>query len=425
MSLADVKPRTPRQKAAPGSRRPPAPAVQQLTANDVALIEEEQQRSRAAEASAQQPLPDGLVQVRERPGAAREQAHERFLQQYTTDATQVAEVFAELGVHLEQQQESLDKVEDNTQQAVEELRVGITEYADGAKEKAKGAALQKTMVAGAVGGVTAVAAIATGGIALGVAAGAAALVGGVGAQAEYKLVADAAQGEVDAMEVQQALGPLMDKKDWSPDAQARECEGEGCNVVFSMYWRRHHCRSCGGVFCANCAPKAAVRLCTACNGRVKAKAGGRKAETSAAATPAGAAEDNDLMAQWADAPRATAANIRGSSGAAPAAGTHTGVNSSDERSALLGAGKPARGKGAGSASEADALRAAERAAPPAQVPAGDGGRRRVRVRGRGEDVGAGPRGWRGPPPAAGCAGMHRRSRAQRAGPRGARARAER
>ena len=92
--------------------------------------------------------------------------------------------------------------------------MGITEYADGAKEKAKGAALQKTMVAGAVGGVTAVAAIATGGIALGVAAGAAALVGGVGAQAEYKLVADAAQGEVDAMEVQQALGPLMDKKDW-------------------------------------------------------------------------------------------------------------------------------------------------------------------------------------------------------------------
>ena len=79
--------------------------------------------------------------------------------------------------------------------------------------------------------------------------------------------------EVDAMEVQQALGPLMDKKDWSPDAEARECEGEGCNVVFSMYWRRHHCRSCGGVFCANCAPKAAVRLCTACNGRVKAKAG--------------------------------------------------------------------------------------------------------------------------------------------------------
>jgi hypothetical protein len=368
MSFANVQPRTPREKHTPppgrGAQRsrrlpPPPPgasaaALSQLSANEVALLEEEERA--AGSAARRQSMPDGPVQVRERPGGAmREQAHERFLHQYTADATQVAEVFAELGQHLEQQQDSLDKVEDNVQTAKDAMHEGLTEYADGAKEKAKYDARQQTMVAGVVGGATAVAAIATGGIALGIAAGAAAVVGGVGAQAGYKVRADAAQGEVEAMEVQQALGPLKDKKDWSPDAEAHECEG--CSVAFSMFWRRHHCRSCGGVFCANCAPKQAVRLCNTCAAK-KTSASGRKVENGGTSSSSQPEEDSDLMAQWAaDEPAAK----RRSPGSATPGAVAADSNTVSDRTALLGAGKPAHGKGV-SAAEAEALRAAERAA---------------------------------------------------------------
>jgi hypothetical protein len=360
MSFADVKPRTQQQRVAARRPAPPpsmTPSTAQLSANEVALLEEEE------EAQRRRVVPDGLVELREQAherAAMRAQAHDRFLRQYTEDATQLAQVFAELGQHLEQQQESLDKVEDNTQKAVDELREGITEYAAGAKEKAKLGARQKTLVAGALGGATAVAAIATGGLALGVAAGAAAVVGGLGAQAEYKLVADAAQGEVEAMEIQQALGPLKDRKEWSPDADARECQG--CSVAFSMFWRRHHCRSCGGVFCANCAPKRVVRLCNACNGK-KARAKGRKVETSSTECSSQSGEDSGLMEQWA-AEQGGAATRRSSGSATPghaAAAAHTASDTASDRTALLGATKPTGGKGA-SAAEAEALRAAQRAA---------------------------------------------------------------
>jgi len=37
---------------------------------------------------------------------------------------------------------------------------------------------------------------------------------------------------------------------WIPDARVRRCFG--CNVAFSMLKRKHHCRSCGRIFCAPC-----------------------------------------------------------------------------------------------------------------------------------------------------------------------------
>ena len=169
--------------------------------------------------------------------------------------------------------------------------------------------------------------------------------------AECRLVSDAAQGEVEAMEVQQALGPLKDKKDWSPDAEARECQY--CSREFTVYWRRHHCRSCGGIFCANCAPKKAIRLCNTCTAK-KAQGTGRKVKTSGTSSPSQAEENDGLMGQWAaDAPVATPRS-RGSKELGAA-------DTVSDRAALLGAGKPALGKGV-SAAEAEALRAAERAA---------------------------------------------------------------
>ena len=37
---------------------------------------------------------------------------------------------------------------------------------------------------------------------------------------------------------------------WIPDARVRRCFG--CNSVFSLLNRKHHCRSCGRIFCASC-----------------------------------------------------------------------------------------------------------------------------------------------------------------------------
>ncbi|CBH12496.1 hypothetical protein, conserved [Trypanosoma brucei gambiense DAL972] len=39
---------------------------------------------------------------------------------------------------------------------------------------------------------------------------------------------------------------------WVPDTQVSTCMAHGCNVAFSMFNRRHHCRVCGRVFCSAC-----------------------------------------------------------------------------------------------------------------------------------------------------------------------------
>lgn len=37
---------------------------------------------------------------------------------------------------------------------------------------------------------------------------------------------------------------------WKPDSSAPVCDS--CDVTFTVYRRRHHCRCCGGVFCNSC-----------------------------------------------------------------------------------------------------------------------------------------------------------------------------
>ena len=41
-----------------------------------------------------------------------------------------------------------------------------------------------------------------------------------------------------------------DRAHWVPDDAATVCHN--CNVKFTWSVRRHHCRHCGRVFCANC-----------------------------------------------------------------------------------------------------------------------------------------------------------------------------
>jgi hypothetical protein len=62
---------------------------------------------------------------------------------------------------------------------------------------------------------------------------------------------------------------------WMSDAEAVACVR--CSQPFTLTRRRHHCRRCGGVFCAACSPHtvpllalghiAAVRVCASCYDR--------------------------------------------------------------------------------------------------------------------------------------------------------------
>uniref|UniRef100_A0A8C5UH31 FYVE-type domain-containing protein n=1 Tax=Malurus cyaneus samueli TaxID=2593467 RepID=A0A8C5UH31_9PASS len=60
--------------------------------------------------------------------------------------------------------------------------------------------------------------------------------------------------------------------EWVPDSTCSQCSA--CRSPFTLLRRRHHCRSCGKIFCARCSPNAAVlphysqskpvRVCTHC-----------------------------------------------------------------------------------------------------------------------------------------------------------------
>eukprot|EP01062_Namystynia_karyoxenos_P070143 TRINITY_DN6551_c0_g1_i1.p1 TRINITY_DN6551_c0_g1~~TRINITY_DN6551_c0_g1_i1.p1 ORF type:complete len:528 (+),score=136.26 TRINITY_DN6551_c0_g1_i1:76-1659(+) len=67
------------------------------------------------------------------------------------------------------------------------------------------------------------------------------------------------------------VGGDKDVAVWKPDEEVRECEG--CLKDFTMLRRRHHCRSCGGIFCKACSSKKIelpqlgqdkVRVCDSC-----------------------------------------------------------------------------------------------------------------------------------------------------------------
>ncbi|EJD54951.1 hypothetical protein AURDEDRAFT_109482 [Auricularia subglabra TFB-10046 SS5] len=46
------------------------------------------------------------------------------------------------------------------------------------------------------------------------------------------------------------LAVVIDRSLWKRDADARQCDIWNCDTVFTLFERRHHCRHCGGVFCA-------------------------------------------------------------------------------------------------------------------------------------------------------------------------------
>jgi len=67
-------------------------------------------------------------------------------------------------------------------------------------------------------------------------------------------------------------GAYLDKSLWDADSSAADCAH--CHAKFTMLKRRHHCRACGHVYCADCSPKVkmpedTVRLCQSCCTKLK------------------------------------------------------------------------------------------------------------------------------------------------------------
>ncbi|KAM6379963.1 lateral signaling target protein 2 homolog [Pluvialis apricaria] len=70
----------------------------------------------------------------------------------------------------------------------------------------------------------------------------------------------------------QRAGGAPHLPEWVPDSTCSQCSA--CRSPFTLLRRRHHCRSCGKIFCARCSPHAAalphygqpkpVRVCTHC-----------------------------------------------------------------------------------------------------------------------------------------------------------------
>ncbi|PPQ70889.1 hypothetical protein CVT24_000557, partial [Panaeolus cyanescens] len=60
------------------------------------------------------------------------------------------------------------------------------------------------------------------------------------------------------------LAVLLPKQLWKPDSAANTCDNFYCRVPFTFFERKHHCRKCGGVFCAPCTSRMTALLDT-CN----------------------------------------------------------------------------------------------------------------------------------------------------------------
>jgi hypothetical protein len=101
----------------------------------------------------------------------------------------------------------------------------------------------------------------------------------------------AAAAAVEKAGVPGALAHLTGGAAWAPDRDARDCSL--CGAAFGLVTRRHHCRACGQVVCAQCSGARALlggakpeRVCTRCVlGAGGGGGGGGGAEADAAAAP--------------------------------------------------------------------------------------------------------------------------------------------
>ena len=101
------------------------------------------------------------------------------------------------------------------------------------------------------------------------------------------------------------IGEGMRPPNWVPDDQVETCMSRNCETAFTFWQRRHHCRLCGGVFCASCTEKRAMmpdifgskdpqRVCEPCFSRLEPLQD-QLAEANANALRQNEVDDGSLM----------------------------------------------------------------------------------------------------------------------------------
>ncbi|TFK76621.1 hypothetical protein BDN72DRAFT_907692 [Pluteus cervinus] len=68
--------------------------------------------------------------------------------------------------------------------------------------------------------------------------------------------------ELSVLRPNEHLAVLLPKTLWKPDALSAACDNFYCRIRFNIFERRHHCRKCGGVFCASCTTRTTALLDT-------------------------------------------------------------------------------------------------------------------------------------------------------------------
>ncbi|KAG9019294.1 hypothetical protein FRB90_004301 [Tulasnella sp. 427] len=57
------------------------------------------------------------------------------------------------------------------------------------------------------------------------------------------------------LEETQRLAVILDRDCWKSDKDSQKCDSWGCETLFSIWERKHHCRKCGGIYCQACSSK--------------------------------------------------------------------------------------------------------------------------------------------------------------------------
>ena len=109
----------------------------------------------------------------------------------------------------------------------------------------------------------------------------------------------------------------LDRLSWTKDCDAGVCAHGDCAATFNILRRKHHCRVCGRIFCADHTQsrailgggKTPVRVCDGCmSGEPAAKRGKRKRRRMGKAGKAGKARKakpkKNRDGTWPDAPPA-------------------------------------------------------------------------------------------------------------------------
>ncbi len=90
---------------------------------------------------------------------------------------------------------------------------------------------------------------------------------------------------------------------WVPDDNVLECTA--CKDVFNLVRRKHHCRACGGIFCAKCSSGALplpkydmtknVRVCDTCFSMLSAELSGEKVRGGEKENQTSSSEKSDFV----------------------------------------------------------------------------------------------------------------------------------